>query len=175
MKNETIKKYGCWFCINQHIFEKEFEVIEQKAVKVFLDFISDKEYGSGVGLFRFDIYIEPEVNFGRQTDSVYTACAHLSAHIGKKEFDKASEDDKVKLLLNASLTLVKYLGQRVPLPKDFDADSLFIEYEKFLKSKSLLLDEVQTDNVIIKPFDTIRFVFRRTKRLKWIKVKFILT
>ena len=69
MKNDNTKKYECWFLIKQHIFEKEFEAIQQKAVNVFLDFVSDKNYGLGIQLFRFDIYVEPNINFGRQNEN----------------------------------------------------------------------------------------------------------
>lgn len=171
MKNDNAKKYECLFLVNQHIFDKEFEPIEQKAVKVFLDFISDKNYGLGIGLFRFDIYVEPKVNFGRQTDSIYTSCAHLSAHIHKQLFDTGNDEDKLKLLLNASLILVKYLAQRVLLPKDFDADNLFSDYKVYLKSKSLLLDQIETERSIIKFFDTTRFFFRRTETIEVDKSK----
>lgn len=162
MKNNNTKKYECWFLINQHIFAKEFEEIQQKAINVFLDFISDKNYGLSIKLFRFDIYIEPNINFGRQTDSVYSACAHLSAHIDKQLFDKVSDDEKLKLVLNASLILAEYLEQRVPLPKDFNAKNLYADYKQYLKSQSLLLDQTETDCAIIKFFDTTRFHFLRT-------------
>ncbi|WP_281226066.1 hypothetical protein [Flavobacterium aquiphilum] len=171
MKNDDTKKYRCWFLVNQHIFEKEFEAIEQKAIKVFLDFISDKNYGSGIGLFRFDIYVEPKINFGRQTDSINTACAHLSAHIDKQLFDTSSDDEKLKLLLNASLILVKYLEQRVPLPKDFNAENLFSDYKQYLKNQSLLLHQTETDQAVIKFFDTTRFLFRRTETIEVEKSK----
>ncbi|OXA96115.1 hypothetical protein [Flavobacterium hercynium] len=166
MKNDNKQKYGCWFLVNQHIFEKEFVAIEQKAIKVFLDFISDKNYGLGIGLFRFDIYIEPKINFGRQADSIYNSCAHLSAHIDKQLFDKVSDDEKLRLLLNASLILVKYLQQRVPLPKDFNAEYLFTDYKEYLKSQSLLLGQAETDQAILKFFDTTRFLFRRTETIE---------
>ncbi len=163
MKNGNIKKYECWFLINQHIFEKEFEAIQQKAINVFLDFISDKNYGLGIKLFRFDIYVEPNINFGRQTDGIYSTCAHLSTHMDKQLFDKASDDEKLKLVLNASLILLKYLEQKVPLPKDFNVNNLCTDYKQYLKSQSLLLDQTETDRAIIKFFDTTRFHFLRTE------------
>lgn len=171
MKNDNTKKYKCWFLINQHIFEKEFEAIQQKAINVFLDFISDKNYGLGIKLFRFDIYVEPNINFGRQTDSIYSACAHLSAHIDKQLFDKVSDDEKLKLVLNASLILVKYLEQKVPLPKVFNVNNLCTDYKQYLKSQSLLLDQTERDRAIIKFFDTTRFIFRRTETIEVDKSK----
>lgn len=162
------EKYRCWFLVNQHIFEKEFEAFEQSASKTFLDFISDKDYGKGIGLFRFDIYVEPTVNFGRHTDSIYTECAHLSAHIDKQIFDKANDDEKVKLLLNAALVLAKYLATNVPLPKDYQADKLYSEFAEYLTKHSLLL---KNDKAIIKHFDTTRFVFRRTETIEVDKSK----
>lgn len=161
-------KYRCWFLVNQHIFEKEFEAFEQSASKIFHDFIGDKDYGKGIGLFRFDIYVEPTVNFGRHTDSIYTECAHLSAHIDKQIFDKANDDEKVKLLLNAALVLTKYLATNVPLPKDYQAHKLYTDFAKYLAKHSLLL---QTDKAIIKHFDTTRFIFRRTETIEVDKSK----
>lgn len=156
------EKYRCWFLVNQHIFEKEFEAFEQSASKYFLNFIGDKDYGKGIELFRFDIYVEPTVNFGRHTDSIYSECAHLSTHIDKQIFDKADDDQKVKLLLNAALLLTKYLAANVPLPKDYHADKLHKDFAKYLAKHSLLLQQIETDKAIIKYFDTTRFIFRRT-------------
>jgi hypothetical protein len=155
----TLQNYRCWFFVNQHIKEREFEAFEQLAANTFLDFISDKDYGDSIRLFRFDIYVEPKVNFGHQNDSIYTGCAHLSTHIGKQLFDKADDNYKLKLFLNASLVLIKYLSQRVALPKDFQADNLYEDFESFLETKSLMLSQGEIDKAIIKPFDTTRFRF----------------
>ncbi len=159
---EKQQKYRCWFFINQNIKERELETLEQQAIEIFLDFISDKDYGNSIRLFRFDIYVEPNVNFGHHTDTIYTSCAHLSTHIDKQLFDKSDNDFKIKLLLNASLVLVKYLSQRVTLPKDFQAENLITDYSKFLEAKSLLLSQSEIDKSVIKPFDTTRFQFIRT-------------
>lgn len=155
-KTET---YRCWFLINQNQEKREFENLEQEASRLFLDFISGKDYGDSIGLFRFDIYIESKINFGRHTDTIYTGCAHLSVHIDKATFDNATDEIKIKLLLNAAFVLTKYLAQRVPLPKNFQADKLVIGYEKYLLEKALLLDNEELAKVIIKPFDTTRFNF----------------
>lgn len=165
------EKYTCWFLVNQHIFEKEFEASEQSASKTFLDFIGDKDYGKGIGLFRFDIYVEETVNFGRHTDSINTECVHLSTHIDKQIFDKADDDEKVKLLLNAALLLTKYLATNVPLPKDYQADKLHTDFEEYLGKHSLLLQQSETQIAIIKHFDTTRFLFRRTVTVEVDKCK----
>lgn len=151
--------YKCWFLINQHQEDRDLETLEQEASKLFLDFISGNDYGDGIGVFRFDIYVEPEINFGRHTDSVYTGCAHLSAHIDKATFDNATDEHKIKLLLNAAFVLSKYLAQRVPLPKNFLADNLVNDYENYLTKKVLRLTNDQIQESIVKPFDTIRFNF----------------
>lgn len=160
------EKNECWFLVNPHIFEKEFEGFEQSASKIFLDFIGDKDYGKGIGLFRFDIYVEPTINFGRHADSIYTRCAHLSTHIAKQIFDKADDDQKVKLLLNAAFLLTKYLAANVPLPKDYQAETLHTDFAMYLAKHSLLLQQIETDKAIIKYFDTTRFLFRRTETVE---------
>lgn len=165
------EKFKCWFFINQHIFKKEFEVLEQSASKTFLDFIGDKDYGKGIGLFRFDIYVQPTVNFGQHTDSIYTECAHLSTHIDKQIFDKADGEQKVKLLLNAALLLTKHLATNVPLPKDYQADKLHNDFAKYLANHSLLLQQTEADKAFIKHFDTTRFLFRRTETIEVDKSK----
>jgi len=157
------EKYRCWFCVNQHIFEKEFETLEQNASKIFLDFIADKDYGKGIGLFWFDIYVEPTVNFGRHTDNVHTETARLSTHIDKLIFDNADDDLKVKLLLNAALLLTKYLAVRVPLPKGYNAEKLHDDFLNYLAKHSLLIQQIETDKTIIKYFETTRFHFLRTE------------
>lgn len=157
------EKYRCWFFVNQHIFEKEFETFEQSASKIFLDFIADKDYGKGIGLFWFDIYVEPTVNFGRHTDNVHTEGARLSTHIDKQIFDNADDDLKVKLLLNAALLLTKYLAVRVPLPKGNNAEKLHNDFLNYLAKHSLLIQQIETDKTIIKYFETTRFHFLRTE------------
>ncbi len=158
MKTKT-ETYSCSFLINQNQEKRDFEMLEQEAAELFLDFISGKDYGDGIGHFRFDIYIEPKINFGRHKDTIYTGCAHLSLHIDQTIFNKATNQHKIQLLLNAALVLTKYLAHRVPLPKGFQADSLVKEYEHHLTKKSLLLSDDQIQEAIIKPFDTTRFNF----------------
>ena len=162
----TDEIYRCWFNINQHIREKEFESVELEAAKVFLDFITDRNYGDGIRVYWFDLYVEPRVNYGRQTDGIYKGYARLSAHLDKEIFDKADNTDKVKLLLNGSLVLLRYLAEKVPLPKGFQADRLVKGFEKYLKDRALLLGKPKLENAIIKPFETTRFRFVQTTTIE---------
>ena len=127
--------YRCWFLINQTKQDRPFTSDEQAAAETFVSFLADKEYGQGIGLFRFDIYVEPQINFGQHRDTIYTGCAHLTANIDNSTFLKADKTERLKLLLNGALTLCKYLSEKVPLPKDFDAKRLTIDYANFLKEK----------------------------------------
>lgn len=153
------QKYKCWFLINQHIEKRDFGSIEQKAIQTFLKFIESFDYGDSIGLFRFDIYLESKINFGRHADKIYTGCAHLSAHVDKEYFEKSDDDKKVKLLLNAALVLLTYLATRVALPKGFSADKLSVDFRHFLNDNKLLLPEQELKEVIVKPFDTTKFEF----------------
>jgi hypothetical protein len=155
-KNE---KYRCWFLINQHIEKRDFDSIEQKAVQAFLKFIEPNDYGNSIGLFRFDIYVESKINFGRHADKIYTGCAHLSTHVDKQYFENSDDDKKVKLLLNAAFVLLNYLAARVVLPKGFLADKLSVDFKQFLNDSQLLLPEHELKEVIVKPFDTTKFEF----------------
>lgn len=164
----TTKKqeYNCWFFINQDQKKREFENLENEASRIFLDFISDKDYGKGIGLFRFDIYIRPTINYGKQTDTVYIGCAHLTTHIDKAVFDKSTEQEKIKLILTASFILTKYLAEKVPLPKCFSGMDLVCDYEKYLTKHALLVDRVLDEKIIYKFFETTRFNFRRTQTIE---------
>ncbi|MET0464459.1 MAG: hypothetical protein ABW007_14940, partial [Chitinophagaceae bacterium] len=77
-KKET---YQSWFFINQNEEQRLFKTDEQAAADTFVSFLSDRDYGDGVRLFRFDIYVEPSINLGRHRDSIYTRSAHLTAHV----------------------------------------------------------------------------------------------
>ncbi len=165
------KKFNCWFLINQHFIEKEFSVFEQSASSIFFDFIGNKDYGQGIACFRFDIYVEPTINYGRHIDSIYTECAHLSIHIDKQIFDKADDGQKVEFLLNAALILIKYLAINVPLPKDYQADLLYIDFAQYLEKHSMLLPKIETDKAIIKHFETTLFLFRQTETVEVDKSK----
>ncbi len=151
--------YRCWFLINQNIQQRDFESVEKAASSIFLDFIADKDFGKGLGLFRFDIYAENNINLGRQVDAIYTGCAHLSIHLDKSTFDKANESEKVKLILNCALVLTKYLATRMSLPKDIQAERIASDYEKYLLKEGLLIKEIEFEKLIIKPFDTTKFLF----------------
>ena len=155
-------KYRCCFFINQHIEKRKFKDIEEKAVEVFADFLEAKNYGDDVGVFRFDIYVEPTINYGRHVDSIYLHSAHLSAHIEDRAFEEADSDEKIKLLLNAAFISTQYLEQRVPLPKNFPASKIVEDLRKYLKSRFLLMKPSEIEKVIFKPFETTRFNFRQT-------------
>lgn len=111
-KKET---YRCWFFINQNNQDGSFTTDEQTAADTFVSFLSAKDYGQGIGLFRFDIYIEPTINFGHHRDSVYTGCAHLSAHIDYTTFINADSQERQKLLLNGALRWLENDGHKIPL------------------------------------------------------------
>lgn len=155
-KKET---YRCWFLINQNKQDRPFTTDEQAAADTFVSFLADKDYGQGIGLFRFDIYVEPKINFGYHRDTIYTGCAHLTANIDYSTYLNADQTERQKLLLNSALTLCKYLSEKIPLPKDFDAKKFTTDYANFLTEKSLLLSDKETSNSIIKIFDTTKFNF----------------
>ncbi len=155
-KKET---YRCWFLINQNKQDRPFITDQQSATDTFASFLADKDYGQGIGIFRFGIYVEPKINFGHHRDTIYTGCAHLTANIDYLTYLKADQSKRQQLLLNSALTLCKYLSEKVPLPKKFDAKKLTTDYESFLIEKSLLLSDKETSIAIIKIFDTTRFNF----------------
>lgn len=156
----------CWFLVNPNQKIKEFEILEKEASTIFLDFIQGKNYGKGIAGFWFEIYTEPVVNYGRQRDSILSGVAHLSSHIDKPIFDKASTKEKLKLILNASFILIKYLAEKVPLPKDFQANNLVRDYENYLSINSFLIPIQKLEKLIIKPFETTRFNFIRTTTIE---------
>jgi len=156
---KKMEPYSCWFFVNQNEKDRAFKAEENDAVDSFISFLSGKDYGEGIRVFRFDIYVEPEINFGHHRDSVYTKCAHLSAHIDYTVFINADSSYRHKLLLNGALVLCKYLSEKLPLPKDFDADGLLKDFKAYLEKNSLLLTDTEIQKIIIKPFYTTRFSF----------------
>jgi hypothetical protein len=158
--------YRCWFLINQNIKDRPFVAEEQASADTFVSFLADKDYGQGIGLFRFDIYVEPQINFGHHRDSIFMGCAHLTANIDSATFLEADNIKRHKLLLNSALTLCKYLSEKVALPKDFDAKRLTIDFTNFLNEKSLLLSKEETSDLIIKVFDTTKFNFLISKTVE---------
>lgn len=158
--------YDCWFLINPDQEKKEFQTLEKEASRIFLDFISGKNYGKGSGVFRFDIYVKPTINYGRHADTFYDNYAHLVVHIDKPIFDKSTEIEKVKLLLTASLILMRYLAEKVPLPKEFMAMDLVSDYGNYLTKQSLLVDKTKTESIFYKHFETTHFNFRRAETIE---------
>jgi hypothetical protein len=158
MRNSK-EKYRCWFVINQHIQYRPFVPDQNAAVDTFVKFLADKDYGKSVRLFRFDIYVEPEVNFGHHRDAIYTGCAHLSCHLHYDKFVSADSTQRHKMLLNADLVLCKYLAEKIPLPKKYDASKLVQDYTQHLKDTSLLFTDLECSETIIKPFETTKFNF----------------
>lgn len=162
-KKET---YRCWFVINQNNLARPFIADEEAAIETFVSFLADKDYGRGVRSFRFDIYVQPEINFGQHRDIIDPGYIELTANIDYSTFLNADQSLRHKLLLNGALTLCKYLSEKAPLPKDFDANQLTSDYENFLIEKSLLLDNKESSDSIIKLFDTTRFNFIITTTLE---------
>lgn len=151
--------YRCWFFINQNVQFRPFVADEIAAADIFIKFLANKDYGKAIRVFRFDLYVESEINFGRHRDTIYTECAHLSAHINHDKFVSANTCQRNKMLLNAALVLCKYLADKVPLPKNFEANRLAQDYTQFLKENALLLTDDEFKGTVIKPFETIKFNF----------------
>jgi hypothetical protein len=167
----TTKTYQCWFLINQDQEKREFVSLETEASRLFTDFISRKDYGSAIGLFRFDIYITPTINYGLHYDRTYNGTAHLTANIDKQFFEKSTEHEKIKQLLTTSLILIKHLEKKVPIPKGFNATELAIDYEKYLVQHALLIETTLHNKIIYKHFNTTRFNFIRTETIEVDKKK----
>lgn len=158
-----MNKYKCSFLINPNKGKSKFEELEQQVSNLFLNFIEDKNYGIEINSFQFDIYIENKVNYEIQKDSLFMGFAHLSSHIDKKIFEDSDESGKIKLLLNASLLMIKYLAEKMALPKTFQSKIFFKEYKADLsKSKFLIRHD---DKTIVKQFDPIGFKFVVTSSL----------
>jgi hypothetical protein len=151
--------YRCWFFINQNRRDKSLSPDEQAAASTFASFLSDKDYGEGISAFRFDIYVERLVNFGRHRDVVQMGCAQLSANVDYSAFIDADSHYRHKLLVNAALVLSKYLAEKVALPKTFDANGLVNDFTSYLKTNSLLLPDEELKELVTKPFDTMKFNF----------------
>lgn len=157
------QKYKCCFLINPHKGKSKFEEIEKQAADLFLNFIEDKNYGIEINSFQFDIYIESKVNYEIQKDSLFMGFAHLSSNIDKKSFEDSDENGKIKLLLNASLLMIKYLAAKMVLPKTFQSKILFKEYKIYLSKNKFLVRH--DEKIIIKQFDPIGFKFVVTSSL----------
>lgn len=158
--------YTAHFIINRNQRVRKFEDIEGQAEQIFNEFLGNKKPGKKIKQLRFDIYVEPQVNYNFHQDAVYMNYARLSAHIDNTVFDNADNHEKVRLVLNCALILLRYLAQKVVLPADFDANNFVLEYQKYLFAKALLLDESQSQKAIIKFFDTTRFNFIITQTLE---------
>jgi hypothetical protein len=151
--------YRCWFFINQNVQFRSFIADENAAADIFVKFLANKDYGKAIRWFRFDIYVEPEINFGLHRDIIYTGCAQMSAHINYERFVSADSEHRLQMLLNAAFVLCKYLADKLPLPKNFDANGLVQDYSKFLEEKDLLITDAEFNGTVIKPFETTRFNF----------------
>ena len=152
--------YSCRFFINQNgPVEKEQEALCLRASRIFLHFLEAKDYGSKLRGFWFYSYIASDVNFGLHSDLVHNGYARLSASISKPFFDRASKDQKVEFLLNAALVMLRYLSLYLAVPKGFEAGLLAADFEKFLTMRAQLLKESELGDVVIKHFETTRFIF----------------
>jgi hypothetical protein len=106
--------------------------------------------------------VNEEINFGLHQDLVYNGCAHLTAHVDFEKFTNSDNDDRVKLLLNASFVLVDYLRNNVVIPKDSNINELFTDYDNYLKSENLKLSDKEMNETVVKVFDTTKFQFHIT-------------
>lgn len=160
MKTPVSDTYKVAFLIIQNHERRGDDHFEKEASQIFTEFIKDKSYGKGIKAFGFYIHIEPEVNYGSLRDGIDSSrLAHLSAHVNKHYFDNSNKDLKLKLLLTSSYVLIKFLKQRVVLPKGFDAERLERDYYEYLSDKGYLLNQEIIDLSIVKIFDTTCFDF----------------
>jgi hypothetical protein len=163
MHENTMMDYRCIFLINQNKKEREYEDIEKSASSLFVEFINKADYGKGINLFRFDIYVSPSINYGLHNDSVYSRCAHLTAHVDYEKFIRGDRDAKIKILLNASLIMIRYLNEKVVIPKDFKIVKLRNDYEKYIESKLLSMNANERGATVIKLFNALKFKIHITK------------
>ncbi|MGB0918046.1 MAG: hypothetical protein ACPGU4_10675 [Flavobacteriales bacterium] len=158
------ERYRCWLFINQNERIREFEAVELETSEVFLKFLEEIHIEKSVELFRFSIYVQPQVNFGLQSDSYAksTRTIQLSANIDYDSFKQADNVDKVKYVLNAVFTLLEYMALQMTLPNDFDANEVKERFRKFLSKRQFLLSDQKRKEIIIKPFESTRFNFVTT-------------
>lgn len=168
------ERYNCWFLINPHDFTREFEEEEKAAAKILSDFINAKDYGEGIKEFDFSIYTEQEINFGRWHDAVASKRAFLSVNLDFNYFYNTDKASRVNLMLNAVLVLLYYLKQKVVTPKQFNTEAFIDDYEAFLKSRNYYIPQDNTEDLIIKYFDTTKFELHvaitlevNTKKIFW--------
>ncbi|MBO9564957.1 MAG: hypothetical protein J7621_19430 [Niastella sp.] len=151
--------YSCSIITNSYLEHSPYEKDGNATAYRIFQFLSDKDLGKGLRGFRFDIYIEPEINFGNHSDHIFAHTATLSAHIDYNAFVSADSNLRQKLLLNAVLVLCNFFVAKVPQPKDFDTAGLIQLYTAYLAAHDLLLTDEERQRFIIKPFETTSFKF----------------
>ncbi len=75
-----------------------------------------------------------------QTELGVLLCGYMVIDIDKPVFDRSTEQERIRLLLNASVILIKYLAERAHLPKNFNGKDMAIDYKRYLAKNNLLID-----------------------------------
>lgn len=151
--------YSCLVSIINNKGISIYKDEEKAAANAFMEFLADKDYGTGKQQFRFFIYVEPDVNIGKHRDFALGKGVQLSAHVDYEKFVSADSTQRHKYVLNTTLVLCKYFADKLAVPKNFDIARLIKEYTTFLNSRSLLLTDKDVDEFVIKPFEATKFYF----------------
>jgi len=171
MKRTKAPYYDSFFVfINPFLPTTEWDSVALAAQRYFRVFLSKFNYGEKVISTRFDFFIEPKVDLNRQADSVSTSThlgitkgTRLCVHIDSSSFEKLNENERVKLLLNGILYLLKYWTDFLRVPEGTPLEQMVADFTSTLANDGLFETSDRYKEIIIKAINPTRFSFIRHK------------
>jgi transposase InsO family protein len=96
-----VKNYFGNFIFNSYKLEREYEWVELTATDRLSQTFDQGDYGRKSIGFAFRLFVEPEVNFGRYNECIYsmgkTKIFHIACHLDYAYFTSISQPEQLKV------------------------------------------------------------------------------
>ncbi|RFS21733.1 hypothetical protein DVR12_13815 [Chitinophaga silvatica] len=150
----TIRGFkGLWARVSIPL-SQQHEKYATKAEEVFEEFLQNIPCSKKT-LLGFTIYIEPDIDYSRQSDTAMELGWDLQCHIDNKIFNKAKVQEKLSLVLTACQLLLDYKANQPGYRKRrIDYAGLARKLQLFLKKKKLYYKD---SSFFIKPDANTQF------------------
>ena len=162
----TLKYYSYSIHFNPFLKSTEWDLIRDKALKYFVDFLNEKDYGEDLLPTSFNFFIEKEIDLNKQYDNVSLSSylgvsknARLNLHFDYEYFINSSNDIKYKMALNGVLYLLNYWKDNLKIHKGTPLELIIENYKNKLIDDDNLIENISEK--YIKFSNQFRFNFMR--------------
>lgn len=162
----NLKYYSYSIHFNPFLRNTEWDLIRDRALKYFVDFLNENDYGDDLLPISFNFFIEKEIYFNKQCDNISLGTflgvsknAILNLNFDYEYFINSSDDIKYKMTLNGILYLLDYWKDNLKHHKSTPLDLIIGNFQNKLIADKNILENIC--DKYIKFYNGFRFNFMR--------------